>query len=85
MKDDEKLFFTICFSFVHGKVCTVRDVVHLFDGVIHHKRCWYLLRKWSEKGFYDYGVTLDLGWFDPEKVPEVYFERIVDIYRNYNP
>ena len=29
---------------------------------MHYKRSWYLLGKWSDKGWYDYGVTLDLGW-----------------------
>jgi hypothetical protein len=29
---------------------------------IHHKRCWFLLSKWTRKGLYDYGVCLDLGW-----------------------
>lgn len=23
----------------------------------------YYADKWSDRGFYDYGVTLDLGWF----------------------
>jgi hypothetical protein len=26
------------------------------------KRAYYLLEKWSEKDWYDYGVALDLGW-----------------------
>lgn len=75
MKDDEKLFFTLCFAFTESKIFTPRDIVYMVEGVIHYKRCWYLLRKWCEKGFYDYGTTLDLGWFYPDKVPEVYFER----------
>lgn len=31
---------------------------------INHKRAWYILRKWSGKGIYNYGVTLDLGWIE---------------------
>lgn len=29
---------------------------------IHHKRVWYLCRKWSKKKWYDWGVSCDLGW-----------------------
>lgn len=29
---------------------------------INHKRAWYLLGKWSGRNWYDYGVSLDLGW-----------------------
>jgi hypothetical protein len=32
---------------------------------MHYKRAWYLLEKWSNKGWYEYGVTLDLGWLTP--------------------
>jgi hypothetical protein len=49
-----------------------RDIVNLFEGYIHHKRCWYYLSKWSALGFYEYGTTMDLGWFYPDKLPERY-------------
>jgi hypothetical protein len=39
---------------------SVRDVVQASG--IHHKRCLYLLQKWCGKGWYSYGVSLDLGW-----------------------
>jgi hypothetical protein len=29
-------------------------------------------------GFYNYGVNLDLGWFEPENIPERYFERAME-------
>ena len=29
------------------------------------KRLCYLLNKWSEAGWYDYGVCIDLGWLTP--------------------
>ena len=45
---------------------TVRDVINKKDFSIHYKRAWYLLEKWSRKGWYDYGVSLDLGWITPE-------------------
>ena len=37
-----------------------RDVVP--DGM-HHKRLWAICEKWARKGFYEYGVSCDLGWF----------------------
>ena len=32
----------------------------------------YYVRKWCDKGFYDYGVTLDLGWFEFDKLTGEY-------------
>ena len=31
---------------------------------IHHRRVWWLCRKWSERGMYDWGVVHDLGWVE---------------------
>lgn len=83
MKDDEKRFFRLCFEVgrkIHNGLdypysyVTPRNLIFILEqcGVINHKRAWYLLEKWSELGFYDYGVTLDLGWFEPDKLPERY-------------
>lgn len=30
------------------------------------KRMWYLLDKWADKDWYEYGTTLDLGWMTPK-------------------
>jgi len=30
------------------------------------KRAHYLLDKWAERGWYDYGVCIDLGWLTIE-------------------
>lgn len=30
------------------------------------KRAMRLLDKWSDRGWYDFGVSLDLGWMTPE-------------------
>lgn len=65
MKIDELYFLTYCYVLRTHYDVPVRDIVGMFDGVIHHKRCWYLLKKWSSKGIYNYGVSLDLGWFEP--------------------
>lgn len=47
---------------------TARDLINNAPFPIHYKRCWYLLGKWTKKGWYDYGVTLDLGWLTPQGV-----------------
>ena len=39
-----------------------RDIINQTDFYMHYKRAWYLLDKWSCKGWCDYGVSLDLGW-----------------------
>ena len=37
-----------------------RDIIS--DGPENHKRCWRWLEKWERKGWYEFGVSLDLGW-----------------------
>lgn len=42
-----------------------RDIIGemLGKGMIESpKQAWRTLEKWSRKGFYEYGVSLDLGW-----------------------
>jgi hypothetical protein len=41
-----------------GGAC-VRDVI---PDDMPDRRAVYLLRKWAGKGWYDYGVSVDLGW-----------------------
>lgn len=70
MKDQERIFFSLCYGL--RDTYRPREVVNLLADTIPHKRCWYYLEKWTNRGFYDYGVTLDLGWFCPEKLPDRY-------------
>lgn len=35
------------------------------SGRINGKRALFLLEKWTRQGYYDYGVSLDLGWLTP--------------------
>jgi hypothetical protein len=30
------------------------------------KQAWRTLEKWDAKGWYEWGVTMDLGWLTPE-------------------
>lgn len=70
MKDQERIFFSFCYGL--RDTYRPREVVNLLADTIPHKRCWYYLEKWTNQGFYSYGVTLDLGWFYPEKLPDRY-------------
>ena len=80
MKDDEKQFLLTIYDESKSLIpvnifgiikdlqpkYNVREIINRPEFPIHHKRAWYLLRKWSDKGWYDYGVTLDLGWLTDE-------------------
>lgn len=78
MKEDEKKFFITCYEYRKKGIC-IRDIVNVLNQFIHYKRCWYLLSKWADLGFYDYGVALDLGWFDDDEMPDRYKELIKDL------
>lgn len=65
MKPDE-LRFLYAVNLALKLGLTPRDVINDPQLGIHHKRCWWFLQKWSRRRRYDYGVTLDLGWWTPE-------------------
>ena len=68
MKLDEINFFKTCYKYRMDGV-PIREIINILKFFINYKRCWYLLKKWSGLGFYNYGVTLDLGWFELENMP----------------
>lgn len=72
MKKNELLFI----NFVLNKQDTesIRELIHRID--IPYKQCWYYLNKWCAKGYYEYGVTLDLGWLT--KAGKYYFEELLN-------
>lgn len=81
MKEDEKKFFRTmvkyCRQMRNGEMygsTMPRTIISIIDEFIHHKRCWYLLQKWSRLGFYNWGVCLDLGWLELDELPERYIE-----------
>lgn len=74
MKEHERIFFALCYNL--RDIMKPRAVVNLLANTIPHKRCWYYLEKWHTLGFYSSGVTSDLGWFYPEKLPPRYREII---------
>jgi hypothetical protein len=62
---------------------TVRNVIDVFWGLgFPIKKLWYYLQKWSNAGFYDYGVADDLGWFEPDKLTGEYKVMYENIVRN---
>jgi len=72
MRKDEKAFFLRCVNEItnHGinelRKNSPRMIINEPGFPVHHKRAWYLLEKWSDKGWYDYGVSLDMGWITEE-------------------
>ena len=89
MKHDEIMFFRLCVLVLGNNRSSVndiyvRDLVSAVHGIMAYKRCWYLLKKWSDKfGFYNYGVSLDLGRLDLDNLPEQYMALLTD--SSFNP
>ena len=70
MKEDEIRFFRTCWK--HRAFVKPRHIIDIVCEFINYKRCYYLLEKWSRLGFYEWGVNIGLGWFEPDKMPERY-------------
>lgn len=62
MKPDEQQLFRAIAAMKEGQC--VRDIIAQLG--INHKRAWSLLEKWERNGWYEYGVSLDLGWLTAE-------------------
>ena len=61
MKEDEKnLLLTLWETGLTPRVAN-REILHM-----NHKRMWYILHKWTKKGWYDWGVSVELGWLEDE-------------------
>lgn len=71
MKNQEKFFFVLCYDM--RKYCVPYDFINSkIVKEIPRKQLKYYLTKWTDLGFYDYGVNLFFGWFYPDKLPERY-------------
>jgi len=84
IKPDELWFLRECWRRVrnhglpnNGPSETPRDLINEVGFPLNHKRAWFLLQKWCDKGWYDYGVTLDLGWITEKGQREI-SEIIID-------
>lgn len=85
MKEHERIFFALCYNLGsrEGGNHAPYDIIRSLDDTIPTKRCLYYLKKWSDLGFYDWGVNLVFGWFYPDKLPVRYAEIVnlpVEIY-----
>ena len=48
---------------------TVREIVDTLG--MHHKRAEYICKKWSERGWYDWGVSVLTGWLEGDGLTAV--------------
>jgi hypothetical protein len=65
MKPEEIAFLKEIYQAHFEGDLIVREIVgKIYDNGkgTHYKRLWYYLEKWCDKGWYSYGVSLDLGW-----------------------
>lgn len=79
MKPLEEIFFRACVNEQKRKLpssnreLSIRTIGNIFERLgFSYKQLMYYVSKWSDKGFYDYGVTLDLGWFEFDKLTGEY-------------
>ena len=79
MKPLERIFFLacvneqICMKSCNGTEFSIRAIANIFSRLgFSYKQLCYYLEKWSEKGFYNYGVSLDLGWLEIDKLTGEY-------------
>lgn len=79
MKPLEKIFFRACVNEQKRKLrlsdreLSIRTIGNIFERLgFSYKQLMYYVKKWSDRGFYDYGVTLDLGWFEFGKLTGEY-------------
>lgn len=63
MKPDESTFF-LSLRRLEGELPAIAALIKAQG--INPKRAVYLLDKWEEKGWYEYGVSVMHGWLTPE-------------------
>ena len=71
-----------------GKQIYSRYSHYLSDLGFPVKILWRYLKKWNDMGFYEYGVSMDLGWFYIDKLPVEYammYEEVQQYVRNTKP
>lgn len=84
MKPLERIFFVACINtltirFVPKRI-HIKDLVALFVAFgFSEKQLYYYVEKWANKGFYTYGVSIRVGWFEIEKLTGEYKV----LYENY--
>lgn len=81
MKPLERIFFMACVneqrcvSDLSQREFSIRVIGNIFSRLgFSYKQLIYYVEKWAGRGFYNYGVTLDLGWFEFEHLSGEYKE-----------
>lgn len=96
MKPLERIFFIACIREqmrvieLKDREFSVRIIGNIFSRLgFSYKQLMYYVEKWTHRGFYDYGVTFDLGWFYLDKLKGEYktiYDEIkqsgIDYWRN---
>lgn len=65
MKNDEQQFLIQVYQQCgkdDTKRKTPRELIYADGFPMHYNRAGYILEKWADKGWYDYGVNIELGW-----------------------
>lgn len=69
----EIIFFKACVheqlisSELNNREYSVRKISEIFQRFgFSYKQLYYYLTKWSDRGFYNWGVNIELGWFEFE-------------------
>lgn len=89
MKPLEEIFFRACINEQKRKLkvgdreFSIRVIGNIFERLgFSYKQLMYYVQKWSDKGFYDYGVSIDLGWLEFDKLDGGYkriYEKIASV------
>jgi hypothetical protein len=71
MKEDERRFLIDVYEKCRSGTSpfdriSPKKLINQPDFYMHYKRAWYLLGKWCDKGWYEFGVALDCGWLTAE-------------------
>lgn len=78
MKPQERFFFmyVLCWCEYRQYYSNglLYKVVENFSNIfaVPEKQLWYYVGKWSQKGFWNYGVSLAGGWFEWEELTGEY-------------
>ena len=71
MKPLETIFFILVVKF--GGRLRVNDIINILcTAGVPHKQLLYFIKKWCNKGFYNYGVSVDNGWLELHKLNGAY-------------
>lgn len=88
MKPLERIFFMACANeqrrvySSEQREFDIRTIANIFSRLgFSYKQLMYYVGKWSKRGFYDYGVTLDLGWFNFDKLNGEYLDIFKSVYK----